>query len=138
MNGPSPAEASATDGCVPSSESKAASATKSGVLAFDLLETHLGRDTALEVLNSFLYFARASIEELQHLALARNAEQSRSITAELGNSCRVIGASSLLRSCILLEEELREPDWVRIGQYIEALAAETKTVSKNLRQLLVS
>jgi HPt (histidine-containing phosphotransfer) domain-containing protein len=125
---------SATGGNIPATSGELR--PKSGALAFDLLETNLGRDAALEVLNSFICFARTSIDELRQSARKQNVEQSRSLAKELGSSCRVIGASSLLRSCLLLEEELQDPDWLRVRQYVEAVAAETKAVSMKLRQLL--
>lgn len=110
------------------------------VFAFDMLEQSLGRESALEILHSFVGFAGESVNELRRAVHAGNLKKARGINRELSNSCHVIGAASVLRGCILLEEELAAQesgvaDKPRLNAATAQLAAETKAVADRIDKL---
>lgn len=107
-----------------------------GPIAYDMLEQSLGKATALDVLNTFVGFAGECIAELRTSVRSNNTRQARAITSELSHSCSVIGAAELLKSCILLEEELEDPDWKRVQACMSDVAAETRAVADRVTQLL--
>ena len=106
------------------------------LVAFDMLEKSLGRDSALDILKSFLHFAGQSLTELRRAVRSGNTKQARMLVHELSNSCHVIGAANVLRSCILLEEELADPDWQKVKTATDALSAETRAVAQCITKLL--
>jgi HPt (histidine-containing phosphotransfer) domain-containing protein len=111
-------------------------ADTSELIAFEMLEKNLGRDSALEILRSFMFFAGQSISELKRAVRSGNTKQARVLVHELSNSCHVIGAANVLRSCILLEQELADPDWQKVKTATDALTAETKAVAQCIEKLL--
>jgi HPt (histidine-containing phosphotransfer) domain-containing protein len=106
------------------------------VVAFTMLERNLGKEAALEVLSSFIGFAKESLFELRASIQSTNVKQARVLAHELSHSCKVIGASSLLRTCVQLEEELKDPDWQRVTEQVSGVAIEMRAVAKCLSQLL--
>jgi HPt (histidine-containing phosphotransfer) domain-containing protein len=107
-----------------------------GAVAYDMLERSLGKETALEVLSTFVGFAGECIAELRTSVRSNNSGQARAITHELSHSCSVIGAAELLKQCIILEEELQDPDWKRVQACMSSVAAETRAVADQVSKLL--
>jgi HPt (histidine-containing phosphotransfer) domain-containing protein len=126
--------ASSTPKCVPPPEITVR--TGNDPIAFDMLQQSLGRDAAREVLQTFRPFAAELLNELQNAIVARNAKAIHESLSELSSSCSVIGACSLLKCCILMEEELLKPDWERLERCMVTLIDESRVVGAFIKKLL--
>ena len=105
-------------------------------VALAMLQQSLGHESALEILKSFLSFASEVIVELQDAIRGRREGDAHIALAELSNSCTVIGASSLLKGCIMMEQELENGDWTRVEHCMNGLVRETRCVGQFISELL--
>ena len=105
-------------------------------IAIGMLQDSLGDEGAREILRMFISFASEIIVELQDAIRTRKAADARRSLSELSNSCSVTGASALLKGCIVLEQELSQPDWDRVEHCMNALIREMRCVGQFINELL--
>jgi HPt (histidine-containing phosphotransfer) domain-containing protein len=105
-------------------------------LAYEMLESNLGKEASLDILKAFLGSTAQLVLELQVALCKQNTREATLVLREIESSCTVVGANGVLDQCFMMEEHLQKSDWKALDGCMIKLAQETGLVSQFINQLL--